>query len=231
MAIKDIRKAEKGQINLSALERTRTEVGQKAKDSLSKLSFTPEKKKSGKAFDPSTLKVGDPVHVISMNMDGVVASLPDSKNKLSVSIGSMNMQVSVSDLEEALLETMEDAERSGIGHGTRKHGFRNGPSAKNGKISTQTTGVGDIKYEKALGVSAEIKLLGLTVDEALLELGKYIDDASIAHLEKVRIVHGKGTGALRDAVTHYLRREKRVKKFYQAEYGEGDAGVTIAELK
>ena len=231
MAIKDIRKAEKGQINLSALERTRTEVGQKAKDSLSKLSFTPEKKKSGKAFDPSTLKVGDPVHVISMNMDGVVASLPDAKKKLSVQIGSMNMQVSVSDLEEALLETMEDAERSGIGHGTRKHGFRNGPSAKNGKISTQTTGVGDIKYEKALGVSAEIKLLGLTVDEALLELGKYIDDASIAHLEKVRIVHGKGTGALRDAVTHYLRREKRVKKFYQAEYGEGDAGVTIAELK
>ena len=88
-----------------------------------------------------------------------------------------------------------------------------------------------MRCEKARGVSAEIKLLGLTVDEALLELGKYIDDASIAHLEKVRIVHGKGTGALRDAVTHYLRREKRVKKFYQAEYGEGDAGVTIAELK
>ena len=82
-----------------------------------------------------------------------------------------------------------------------------------------------------MGVSTEIKLLGMTVDEALLELGKYIDDASMAHLEKIRIVHGKGTGALRSAVQQFLRREKRVKKFYQAEYGEGDAGVTIAELK
>ena len=228
MAIRDIRKAEKGTINLNALEKTRTEVGQKARESRNRLSYIPEKKKSDKPFDPAALKIGDPVHVRSMNMDGTIASLPDAKNKVSVQLGSMNMLVSVNDLEEAVTRTMDDADTQGK---IRRHGFRNGPSAKNGRIAGQTSGVGDIKYEKALGVSAEIKLLGLTVDEALLELSKYIDDASIAHLEKVRIVHGKGTGALRDAVTHYLRREKRVKKFYQAEYGEGDAGVTIAELK
>ena len=227
LAIKDIRKAEKGNISLSSLERTRTEVGAKAKDALSRLAYVPEKKAGAKAFDPAQLKVGDAVHITSMNMDGTVTSLPDAKGKLSVQIGSMNMQVAASDLQEVVLESMDDADAQGK---IKKHGFRNNAAAKNHPTG-KSSGVGNIKYEKALGVSAEIKLLGLTVDEALLELGKYIDDASIAHLEKVRIVHGKGTGALRDAVTHYLRREKRVKKFYQAEYGEGDAGVTIAELK
>ena len=227
LAIKDIRKAEKGNISLSSLERTRTEVGAKAKDALSRLAYVPEKKAGAKAFDPAQLKVGDAVHITSMNMDGTVISLPDAKGKLSIQIGSMNMQVAASDLQEAVLESMDDADAQGK---IKKHGFRNNAAAKNHPTG-KSSGVGNIKYEKALGVSAEIKLLGLTVDEALLELGKYIDDASIAHLEKVRIVHGKGTGALRDAVTHYLRREKRVKKFYQAEYGEGDAGVTIAELK
>ncbi|MCQ2530032.1 MAG: endonuclease MutS2 [Lachnospiraceae bacterium] len=224
MAIKDIRKAEKGSINLSALERTRTEVGRKAKDSLEKLSFKPEKQAATKAFTAEQVKVGDAVHVNSMNMDGVVTSGPDSKNTVGIQFGSMNMQVKLSDLSQAA-ETMETVEKTTIG----KHGFVNGKS-KGGK-KLEGSNIGNIKYEKALGVSTELKILGLTVDEAVIELSKYIDDASMAHIEKVRIVHGKGTGALRTAVWHYLKRDKRVKKYYQAEYGEGDAGVTIAELK
>ncbi len=209
MAIKDIRKAEKGGINLAQLERTRTEIGRKAKDSLSKLSMVPEKKEGAIELKPEQIKVGSNVHVISMDMEGVVTNAPDSKKNVMVQIGSMNMKISISDLE---LVTKKEI-------------------AKDSKTNKQRTSIGQLKYEKSLGVSTEIKLLGLTVDDALLELGKYIDDASMAHLEKIRIVHGKGTGALRDAVTHYLKREKRVKKFYMAEYGDGDAGVTIAELK
>ena len=177
-----------------------------------------------KTFKAEEIKTGDAVHVNSMNMDGVVTSGPDSKNMVGVQFGSMNMQVKLSDLSPAA-ETMENAEKSAIG----KHGFVNGKS-KAGK-KPEGSNIGNIKYEKALGVSTELKILGLTVDEAVIELSKYIDDASMAHIEKVRIVHGKGTGALRNAVWHYLKRDKHVKKYYQAEYGEGDAGVTIAELK
>ncbi len=211
MAIKDIRKAEKGGINLAQLERTRTEIGRKAKDSLSKLSMAPEKKDGQIALKPEQIKVGSDVHVISMDMEGVVTKAPDSKQNVMVQLGSLNMKINISDLE---LVAKKDLDKD---------------SSK--KVSKQRTTIGQLKYEKSLGVSTEIKLLGLTVDDALLELGKYIDDASMAHLEKIRIVHGKGTGALRDAVTHYLKREKRVKKFYMAEYGDGDAGVTIVELK
>lgn len=207
MAIKDIRKAEKGGINLAQLERTRTDVGRKAKDALEKLSMAPEKKDGQISLKPEQIKVGTCVHVLSMDMDGTVTKAPDSKKNVMVQLGSLNMKINISDLEIAKKE--EPVKKS---------------------FAKQRTSIGQIKYEKSLGVSTEIKLLGLTVDDALLELGKYIDDASMAHLEKIRIVHGKGTGALRDAVTHYLKREKRVKKFYMAQYGDGDAGVTIAEL-
>ena len=163
--------------------------------------------------------------VISMNMDGSVTSLPDSKGNVSVQLGSMNMQVKLKDLEEPHEDTMAALENTS----GKKGAFAKGAFEKASR--QKGSGISNIKFEKSMGVSTEIKLLGMTTDEALLELGKYIDDASMAHLEKVRIVHGKGTGALRSAVQQYLRREKRVKKFYQAEYGEGDAGVTIAELK
>ena len=84
---------------------------------------------------------------------------------------------------------------------------------------------------KSLAISPEINLLGKTVDEAVAELDKYLDDASLAHLSSVRIVHGKGTGALRTGIHKYLKRQKHVKSFRLGAFGEGDAGVTIAELK
>ncbi len=211
ITIKDIRKVSKD-VNLSALERTRTQVGKRAKDALSDLGDVVEKRKAvKKKLTPEDVVKGTPVRVISWGMDGIASSAPDSRRKVSVQMGSMNMDVSLDDLE--VLDKMpEDTSKPKYAKGTK-------------------TGVGNIQYSKALGVSTEIKLLGMTVDDALLELDKYLDDACMAHLEKVRIVHGKGTGVLRNAVRQKLHRDKRVKKSYQAEYGDGDAGVTYAELK
>ena len=211
ITIKDIRKVSNN-ANLAALERTRTEVGRRAKDALEGVSDIVEKRKSvKKKLTVDDISKGTPVRVISMNMDGTAMSKPDSRRKVNVQIGAMNMDVSLDNLE--ILESVpEEQTKTKFAKGTR-------------------TGVGNIQYSKALGVSMEIKLLGMTVDDALIELDKYLDDACMAHLEKVRIVHGKGTGVLRNAVRQKLHRDKRVKKSYEAEYGDGDSGVTYAELK
>ena len=95
----------------------------------------------------------------------------------------------------------------------------------------QRSGAGRVSMAKSASVSTEINLLGMTTDEAIMELDKYLDDACLAHLPSVRVVHGKGTGALRKAVHAYLRRQKRVDSFRLGEFGEGDAGVTIVTFK
>ena len=221
ITIKDIRRVSKD-VNLSALERTRTEVGRMAKDALEGVGDMAQKKKAvKKKLTVEDINKGTNVRVVSMGMDGVATGRPNSRGKVNVQLGSMNMTVSLDNLE--LLTEDESAVKEAVSGKSLNSKFAQ--PKKSG------SGAGNIQYSKALGVSMELKLLGLTVDDALLELDKYLDDACMAHLEKVRIVHGKGTGALRDAVTHALRRDKRVKKMYQAEYGDGDAGVTYAELK
>lgn len=152
------------------------------------------------------LKIGDSVKVLSLGLKGTVSTLPDKDGNLFVTLGIMRMKVKLNDLE---LVPEEDI----TGPGLRK------------------TGSGRIGMAKSLAVSPEINLLGKTVDEACAELDKYLDDAALAHLETVRIVHGKGTGALRRGVQQYLKRNKHVKSFRLGEFGEGDAGVTIATLK
>lgn len=156
---------------------------------------------------PKNLRIGDRVKVISLNLNGTVHSLPNAKGELSVQMGILNSQVNINDL--ILLE--EDTS----------------PAAK--KYSK--TGAGKIKMSKSASVSTEINLIGKTTDEAIALLDKYLDDAYLAHLPSVRIVHGKGTGALRNAVQSHLKRLKYVKSFHLGEFGEGDAGVTIAEFK
>ena len=104
------------------------------------------------------------------------------------------------------------------------------PVTYTAKNMRQTSG-GKLKMNKSLSVSSEINLLGKTVDEAVAELDKYLDDAVLSHLDSVRVVHGKGTGALRKGIHQYLQRQKRVKSFRLGEFGEGDAGITIVELK
>lgn len=156
---------------------------------------------------PKKLRIGDSVKVLSMNLKGTVSSLPNGKGDLTVQMGILNSTVNIRDL--VLLED------------------ETSPSSK----KFQKSGTGKIKMSKSSSVSTEINLIGMTVDEALAHLDKYLDDAYIAHLPSVRIVHGKGTGALRKAVQQHLKRQKYVKDYHLGEFGEGDSGVTIAEFK
>ena len=163
-------------------------------------------KKSHKQLTAKDLHIGDSIKVLSLNLKGTVSTLPDAKGNLFVQMGILRSQVNIRDLEK-----LDDTVITG------------------GNFSK--TGSGKIKMSKSASVSTEINLLGKTVDEAIMELDKYLDDAYIAHLPSVRIVHGKGTGALRKGVHNYLRRQKHVADFHLAEFGEGDAGVTIVEFK
>lgn len=159
-----------------------------------------------KKVDVRKLQVGDSVKVLTLNLKGIVRSLPDRSGNLDVQMGILHSVVNVKDLE--LIDEV---------------------SVK--APSFEQTSTGAVRMSKSANVSREINLLGMTVDEAVSQLDKYLDDAAIAHLEEVRVVHGKGTGALRKGVQNYLRRNKHVKSFRLGEYGEGDAGVTIVTLK
>ncbi len=202
--IRSFQKAGPG-ASMRDLEKAREKVRSKIHEKNEKLSIKPKEPDSG-TLKPGQLRKGDAVKVLSMGLRGIVNSLPDRKGNLFVQCGIIRSQVHISDL--ALIQ--EDTITA---------------------PSLQRTGTGKIKMSKSASVSTEINLLGKTVDEALSELDKYLDDASLAHLPSVRIVHGKGTGALRNAVHKHLRRMKNIKEFRLGEFGEGDAGVTIATFK
>ena len=189
------------------LERTilREEIAkkqQKAEDNKKK-----QQQKNHQA--PKKLRIGDKVKVLSMNLTGTVHTLPDAKGNLFVQMGILRSQVNLKDL--VLIDENADV--------------------KAAKKKYEKTGAGSIKVSKSVSVSAEVMLIGLTVDEALAKLDKYLDDALLAHMPSVRIVHGKGTGALRNAVHGHLKRLSYIGDYHLAEFGEGDAGVTIAEFK
>lgn len=203
--MRNFHKFGKANISASEMERERERLRKKMESTRSGMMKEPAKPK--KEYKPSDFKLGESVKVLSMNINGTVASLPDNKGNLTVQMGILRSQVNISDLE-IIDET---------------------PAYL--KKTTRAGGKGKIKMGKSLSVSTEINLLGKTVDEAIAELDKYLDDASLAHLSSVRIVHGKGTGALRKGIHQYLRRQKHVRSFRLGEFGEGDAGVTIAELK
>lgn len=194
-----------GNASIKDLEKSRRRVSEKISEKNEKLSLKAEAP-SHRALKPNQIKLGDSVKIVSMGLKGTVSSLPDKNGRLFVQCGIIRSQVSLNDL--VLLE--EETVR------TEK---------------MQRSSSGKLKMSKSYSVSTEINLLGKTVDEAIFELDKYLDDAYLAHLPNVRIVHGKGTGALRKAVQNYLRKNKTVKSFRQGEFGEGDAGVTIAEFK
>ena len=203
--MRNFHKFGKANISASEMERERERLRKKMEATRSGMMKEPAKPK--KEYKPSDFKLGESVKVLSMNINGTVASLPDNKGNLTVQMGILRSQVNISDLE-IIDETPVYL-----------------------KKTTRAGGKGKIKMSKSLSVSTEINLLGKTVDEAIAELDKYLDDASLAHLSSVRIVHGKGTGALRKGIHQYLRRQKHVRSFRLGEFGEGDAGVTIAELK
>lgn len=215
-AIRDFQKVNVSKTSIQDLEKTRTKVRDKITEKNAKLTTTQEKP-THKLLKPNQIKPGDMVKVVSMGLKGTISSKPDAKGDLFVQCGIIRSKVNIKDLvlinEDAL-----------SGNAAYKKSF-------GGAGSPKRTGGGNIGMSKAATLSTEINLLGRTVDEALSELDKYLDDAYLSHAPSVRIVHGKGTGALRQAVHQYLRRISYVKSFHLGEYGEGDSGVTIAEFK
>ena len=192
--------------SMKDLEQARQKLRSNIDDKNSKLSVAAKDKPKAPALKPEQLKKGDAVRIVSMGLKGTVSSLPDAKGNLFVQCGIMRTSTNIKDLvriEEATITTP----------------------------TMSKTNTGKLRMSKSFSVSPEINLLGKTVDEALAALDKYLDDAYLAHLESVRVVHGKGTGALRKAIQQHLKRIKYVKSFRQGEYGEGDAGVTIVEFK
>lgn len=203
--IRNFHKFGKENISAAEMEKERERLRKKIKDTSSASSIKPQKPK--KAHKPADFKLGESVKVLSMNLTGTVASRPDSRGNVTVQMGILRSQVNISDLE--IIEE---------------------PSPYAPKKLNRTS-KGRIGMSKSMSVSPEINLLGRTVDEAVAELDKYLDDALLSHLDTVRVVHGKGTGALRKGIHEYLRRQKHVRSYHLAEFGEGDAGVTIVELK
>ena len=199
-------KFQKNNVDTSAVERERQELRRRMNKAESKMAEKNKPQKPSKELTAKDIHPGDSVKVLSMNLKGTVGSRPDSKGYLFVQMGIIRSKVHLSDLElvdEPVITTP----------------------------SLQKTGAGKIRMSKSSSISTEINLLGRTVDEAIAELDKYLDDAYIAHLKSVRVVHGKGTGALRKGIHDYLRRQKHVASFRLGEFGEGDAGVTIVEFK
>ena len=203
--IKNFNKFGKEGIDSRAMEQERSRLREKM-NSVEKDMTLKTKSRSSKALRPQDIHLGDSVRVLSMNLKGTVSSLPNTKGDLVVQMGILRSQVNINDIE-----LIQDATTSTHNKGR--------------------TGTGQIRMSKSSSVGMEINLLGKTVDEALAELDKYLDDAYLSHMPSVRVVHGKGTGALRKAIHNYLRKQKHVASYRLGEFGEGDAGVTVVTFK
>lgn len=211
MADDSIRKYNKwmdgGKGNVSDMERQRSAIREQLKKTGEKLA-TKQKGNRPKTA-PGKLSIGDLVMVHSMGVKGTVMSLPNAKGKCFVQMGIMRSEVNADDLELLEEETLQN----------RKEQLR------------ERSGAGKIKMMKSLQVSSSINLIGKTVDEAIALLDKYLDDAYLAKLHQITIIHGVGTGALRNAVQAHLKKSKYIKTYRMGEYGEGGYGVTVAEFK
>lgn len=195
------------QANLSKeMERERTALRDKLNTVESKLIIKNHtKKKQNKRHSIKDFNIGIPVHVLTLNVDGSVVSLPNNKGDLYVQIGALTSQVNIKDLE--ILDKPIDE-----------------------PIKTKT-GAGKIKMNKSINISPEINIIGKTVDEAMPDVIKYLDDAYLSHIPQVTIIHGRGTGALKNAVHAQLKKISYVDSFRIGGFGEGDHGVTIVTFK
>lgn len=202
-ADKAIRAYQKG-TTIQEMEQTRQKLRDKISDKNNSLKEN-KQKENHKILKPEDLVLGENVEIISMGMKGTVHSKPDAKGDLFIQCGIMRTKANIKDLR--IVEENPKPKEKG-----RKSNFSG-------------------SFSKSASISPEINLLGKTVDEALAALDKYLDDAYLSHLTSVRIVHGKGTGALRNGVHRYLKGVRYVKSFRMGEFGEGDAGVTIVEFK
>ena len=204
-AIRKLNKANAAGMSVTELEKQR----QRIKDNINKVDKGRVLKSQAPArqHKASDFHIGDRVHVASLNLDGTVHTLPNQKGELNVTIGIMNYNVNMSDL--TIIEEASEMR----------------------KLKQKSSGIGKLKMSKTASISPEINLIGMTSDEAIMTLDKYLDDAFLSHISPVGIVHGKGSGILRNAVHNYLKRQKHVKSFRLGSFGEGDYGVTIVEFK
>ena len=204
-AIRKLNKANAAGMSVAELEKQR----QRIKDNINKVDKGRALKSQAPArqHKASDFHIGDRVHVASLNLDGTVHTLPNQKGELNVTIGIMNYNVNMSDL--TIIEEASEMR----------------------KLKQKSSGIGKLKMNKTASISPEINLIGMRSDEAIMTLDKYLDDAFLSHISPVRIVHGKGSGVLRNAVHNYLKRQKHVKSFRLGSFGEGDYGVTIVEFK
>ena len=200
--IKNFHKYGQANANVKEMEQERSKLRDKM-NSLERNMGAKQKEQAQRHKIPKNLRIGDSVKVLSLNLKGTVHTLPNEKGDLYVQMGILRSLVNIKDL--ILLED------------TPTLGTKN-----------KSTGAGKLKMAKSSSISTEINLIGKTTDEAISLLDKYLDDAYLAHIPSVRIVHGKGTGALRKAVHNHLKRLKYVDSFRLGEFGEGDSGVTIA---
>ena len=199
--IKNINKIASGAGLGSALEEQRTRL----RESINKNTKVTEiKQNTVKVKKPKELKLGDSVHVISLNLDGIVSSLPNQSGNFFVQMGILRSQVNISDV--ALIEEP-----------------RTKPENKTRTRSSSMV--------KSATISTEINVIGKNVDEACSELDKYLDDALLAHLPGVRIIHGRGTGALQKGIHAYLKRQTFIKSYSLADFNEGGNAVTIVRFK
>lgn len=210
-ADKTINAMNKHGMSVKDLEKHRSDIREKMNKRQEKLKVEPAKVQAHKAHDISEFKPGMHVKVLTMNVVGTVSQIHKAKNQVSVLIGSLNTKMDIKNL--AILKGYKD------------------PADTKAASSKSGSGSGKIKMAKSSSVSSEINLLGYTVDEAVAVLDKYLDDAYIAKIPQVRIVHGKGTGALRAGVTSYLRGVPYIKDFRLGQIGEGAEGVTIVTFK
>ncbi len=209
------------------LEAERAKLREQLKKTDEKLAI--KAKGPSQPISPKKIKIGDGVKVLSMNLKGTVSSLPNAKGDLYVQMGILRSLVNIRDLE--LLQ--ENEINATLGDGSS---LSYGKAASRSKRSMMpargaNSGSGQIKMSKSFSVSTEVNLIGMTVDEALPVMEKYLDDAYLAHMPSVRVVHGRGTGALKNAVHKRLRQLKYIKEFRLGEFGEGGTGVTIVTFK
>ncbi len=196
-------------MSMKELEKQRSAVRDKMNKRQEKLAVKAVIPKSHKTSDINEFKDGVHVRILSMNVTGTVIGSPNPKGEITVAVGSLTTKTKINNLEILSGSTLPEDDKPAKAYG----------------------GSGKIKMSKAMNISPEINLLGCTVDEAVARLDKYLDDAYISKLSQVRIVHGKGTGALRAGITAYLRGIPYISDFRLGEAGEGDAGVTIVTFK
>lgn len=194
----------KSDTHIREMEAERAKLREQIQDKDSRQQATAPKK-AAKKINMADLMVGSDVRILPLNSVGTVSTLPNERGELFVQAGLLRTKVKLSDIE--LIK-----------------------QPKNKTEPKKKSGSGRIRMDKASNIHQEINLIGMTVDEAMITLGKYLDDAYLAHLSQVTVIHGRGTGALRKAVHSHLKRTKYVKSFRLGEFGEGDMGVTIVEF-